>query len=203
MLDVVVVEDHRVFGQPAGNPAVQSFVLPQKVSQGQQVSAGGHDVIGLPVHQHDVQLSVGHGGQHLQLGGVGILVVLLGGVPAQVQSAVEGYLFFAGICADGSGEPLVQRPVEVVPDGDVRAGDVQQRVLACEPVVQETAQGHCGDERQRQRKLIVFKDVAELPGQAHVRQRFAVFRPLRFRQLHSCAPVSASSDSSCSWALGS
>ena len=155
--------------------------------------------------QRDIQLSVGHGGHHLELGGVGVFVILHGGVPAQVQVAVKPDLALRGVFADGLREAFAQLAVQRLADGNVRAAHVQQRLLAGEPVIQDAAQGDRGDEGQHQRELVILKDVVKPLRQGHAGQGLPVFRPLPVGQLHGSAPssVASSGASSAFGALGS
>ena len=125
-------------------------------------------------------------------------MILRGGILAQIQIAVQFHFIVSGIGADGFCEAFAERPVQGIAHGDVRIGDIQQRIPVGQPVIQHAAQGNHGDENQHQRKLIVFKNIIQLLREAHGGKSLPVFCPFRFGQSHSVfsppdSPVSLSS----------
>ena len=112
-------------------------------------------------------------------------MVLRGGITAQIEVAVNRNLASAGIGSDGPRKALAERAVQRIANSDVGVGEIQQLLPGGDPVIQHAAQGDSGNEYQRQRKLVVFPDVAKPLQERHPGKSFPVFRPLGVCQLHS------------------
>ena len=188
--DPVVRNHHGVGDNIRRKRLAQRRVGGEQLRQLQQKPAGGEEVIALPVHHGQIHLLRLDGAHDLHARGIGVFVVEHVGVIREIKISVEVHLAPPRVGVAAREIVLRQRPLQILPDGDVDQREIQRRLLARQLPVQRRAQHDKRREPQQDRPFIIGEDVVELLPPAHLSKSRPMGGFFLFRQLHGVSPSS-------------